>query len=347
MLVDAECHERYISFPPAFLPEELQTSRPDIILIEHAFCDFAALPTHYRRDPRVIVHIVEVGYTSDYLLHERRRTKLEQHSELCRNLSAFGWVNIRMHAFVVGHTGVMLAANGDLLTALGISSPRVGPFLAELAIASLQKSCAILSCFPFSQSAPALPAAVPPVLPTTHIEMPHAPPPVPAPTPLSLPLAPQHSPASHSPLMSGFTHAPSLLNAQPSVTHATLLPSSSPTLLGMQSSLQHSQLSHQRPPSSLHSSQHTLPLVPPPPILRPPRLPPRKRLRDSHLTSQTPTHAPDMQASPLHSGSGLPQRCIRRRCGRAGVAVPPAADNSSHDFASTASPASFTFDPGG
>ena len=80
---------------------------------------------------------------------------LEQHSNLRRNLLAFGWAKVQVHCFIVGHTGVMLQDNANHLISLGISPSRVGPFLNSIAVASLRKLCAILSCFPVNQPVPA------------------------------------------------------------------------------------------------------------------------------------------------------------------------------------------------
>ena len=74
MLMDAECHERHENSPATFLPTDLQCSRPDIVLIENARCEFGVMPLHSRRDPRITVQLVEVGYTSDFILHSCRQT---------------------------------------------------------------------------------------------------------------------------------------------------------------------------------------------------------------------------------------------------------------------------------
>ena len=358
MLVDAECHERYTSFPPAFLPVELQCSRPDIILVQNALCSFADMPVHYRRDPRLTVHVVEVGYTSDYLLHERRRTKLEQHAQLCRNLASYGWVNVRMHAFVVGHTGVMLADNASAMTSLGVSPARVGPFLADLAITSLRKSCAILSCFPTAHVEPVRPDAV-------HVApLPEAPSPEQPPSP---PHIVQHSLQSNDPHMS------SLVPASPTPPHVEYDVQSS-TLPNSQSTSEHLSQSHAsllsmsslQPPSqplvlrtsdlpAPQSMMNHEPLQPtaqpihPPPSLHPSQLPPVKRARITRSVSQTPLstlHARASRAMPSHTpGSargreGCPSSTAR-------IAMEPDIHDSTLDVASIASPSSFTFDPGG
>ena len=183
MFCDAECNERYTVFPDSLLPSHMQTSRPDIFLLQTIRArDLGNLPPGRRRDPRVVLHVIEVTYTSDLYVHGAVPRNFQQHDELCRNLRAFGWQNVRIHTFVVGHTGVMLVMrqdNANILTQHGTSQHRVTPFLAELAIRSLHKSCVILSCFPSANlqahtrapsvtpPMPTATAASPPLLPMT------------------------------------------------------------------------------------------------------------------------------------------------------------------------------------
>ena len=118
-----------------FLPASLQTSRPNIVLLQNVHGDMASLPMYHRRDPRVIVHLVKVTYTSDLHLHDRVQTKLDlldQHADLRRNLLAHRWVNVHIHVFVLGHTGVMRSHSATSLTELGIDPCRVTPFLSAL-----------------------------------------------------------------------------------------------------------------------------------------------------------------------------------------------------------------------
>ena len=65
-----------------------QTSRPDILLLQNVHSNMSSLHILSCRDPRVIVHIIEVTYTSDLLVHERVETKLAQYETLRRNLLA-------------------------------------------------------------------------------------------------------------------------------------------------------------------------------------------------------------------------------------------------------------------
>ena len=145
--MDAECHERHQAFPRAFLPLYLQTSRPDVILFvgsnlpqqqQHSY-----IPAGTRMN--AVVHLVEVGYTSDMRVHEHVQIK---HRQLRQNLLSYGWGSVNVLAFIMGHTGVMSQANADILQELGVSFPSIDSVLADLAVSSLQKSCAISSCFP-------------------------------------------------------------------------------------------------------------------------------------------------------------------------------------------------------
>ena len=63
----AECHERYVGFRDSLLPvagpSHIQTSRPDILLLETIRAqDLGNLPLGRRRDPRVVLHVIEVTY---------------------------------------------------------------------------------------------------------------------------------------------------------------------------------------------------------------------------------------------------------------------------------------------
>ena len=361
MLVDAECHERYRAFPNVFLPQALQCSRPDIVLIENARCDFATLPVHYRRDPRIVVHLVEVGYASDFLLHERRQAKLQQHSQLCRNLSAFGWANVHPHCFIVGHTGVMLNGNAALLTGLGVTPSRVGPFLVDLAVASLRKSCAILSCFPSGLSVPD--TAMPLANPATPSDSASARPPA-----LALPSSPPNlpslplNPQLHSQL-------PPLLPQPPNLRlHPQLNSSLPPSLIQplnvqfdpqphsrLAPSLAHAQPLSTSPHPHLHaqlsSQSHPPPLMPlphhPPPPLSPSHMPPRKRRRIMHSVTPPPasTNDPQCLQATHHAADGafIPGRANRHS--RRAHAMPSSATDSS--TLPSGHPARSIFDPGG
>ena len=198
MLMDAECYECYCSFPPTLLPVELQTSRPDIVLLENVRGSLCSLPAYNRRDPRIHVHLVEVGYTADFALPMCMHRKQAQHAQLLRNMQAYGWQVVSLHTFVIGHSGVMLAHNAGILTCLGVPFPRVRPFLAGLAIDSLRKSCAILSQFPsLKENVNAIADSAPgslPDAPSPHDGLPQASAPSEMPTPHALPLPPQLPP---------------------------------------------------------------------------------------------------------------------------------------------------------
>lgn len=50
------------AFPDAFLPTSLQTSRPDVVLLQIIHWDLPSLPFSGRRHHRINVHLVEVTY---------------------------------------------------------------------------------------------------------------------------------------------------------------------------------------------------------------------------------------------------------------------------------------------
>lgn len=106
------------------------------------------------------MHVVEVTYTSDMHVHDAAQRKLEQHAERCSNLQVFGWQNDRLQIFVIGHTGVMRMRQDNanmyctILARLGVLPHRMTPFHFDLAIQSLRKSCAIMSCFPSAKAMP-------------------------------------------------------------------------------------------------------------------------------------------------------------------------------------------------
>ena len=154
MFVDAECHERYSSFPRTVLPLYQQTSRPDIVLIVGSGIGGldSYIPVARRRDS--VLHLVEVGYTMDFRVHEHMAVKIQQHSQLRSNLLSYGWGSVWIHAFIVGHTGIMCRVNAEILRDLGVPDVGIKAMLSSLAVESLQKSAAILSCFPKLPSRP-------------------------------------------------------------------------------------------------------------------------------------------------------------------------------------------------
>ena len=158
---------------------------------------FDALSLNRRRDPRVIVHAIEVGYTLDMYLHIAAATRTHEFAQYCSNLKACGWAQVQQHQLIIGHTGVMRCDNMAALQALGVCSQHVKAFLRKLSLASLQKSCAILACFPYNSTL-ASPVQMRPSLPNP----PSAPPPDSAtahPPPAAsaiMPQLPQHAASS-------------------------------------------------------------------------------------------------------------------------------------------------------
>ena len=183
------------------------------------------------RDPRVTVHLIEIGFTSYFLVHDRVQVKLDQHDQLRRNLMAYGWVNVQVHPVIIGHTGVMRSATASVLTAVGVHPCVIGPFLSELAITSMLKSCAILLCFPSASTAisqgspdsPSVPDAPSPNQPSAQRTLPS--------TIALLPDANPHSalPSLASNSYDGVQHKPALPQSALSSTHE---PKPPPRMLG-------------------------------------------------------------------------------------------------------------------
>lgn len=118
---------------------------------------------------------IELGFTSDLNLVQYMHAKLQQPQQLKDILLNFGWRTVHLHTFIVGHTGVMLTRNADILADMRVAPSRVGPFLDKLAVDSLRKSHAILSCFPSanlpaSASTSAGPPSQPPP-PSLHLPL--------------------------------------------------------------------------------------------------------------------------------------------------------------------------------
>ena len=64
------------------------------------------------------VHLIEVGYTGDYGVHDRVAHILTQHRELQAMLLNHGWKEVHMHAFAIGHTGMQPLNNMAVLQSL-------------------------------------------------------------------------------------------------------------------------------------------------------------------------------------------------------------------------------------
>ena len=133
MFTDAEGYEKYPAQSKTtgkrcllswMLPFSKQTSKPDLVVFpgtRQADVDNKrASKIAFRRQQTV--HLIEVGYTGDYGLHDRVAHKLTQHSELQAKLLDHGWKEVHMHAFVIGHTGMQPQSNMAVLQALQVDN---------------------------------------------------------------------------------------------------------------------------------------------------------------------------------------------------------------------------------
>ena len=154
LFCDAECNERNTTFPAAACIATCK--HPNL---RFPFLRLFALQTLQAwalvavEVPGLYCTLLRslVTYTSVLYVHGAVLCKLEQHADLCRHLSTFGWQNYKLNIFVVGHLGVIRQDNahaGIVLTYLGIPSHIVTPFLSELVSSSLHKSCASCPAFP-------------------------------------------------------------------------------------------------------------------------------------------------------------------------------------------------------
>ena len=132
MFTDAEGYEMYPAqskttgkrcLPRWVLPFSKQTSKPDLVVFpgtRQADVDNKrACKIAFRRQQTI--HLIEVGYTGDYGLHDRVAHKLTQHSELQAKLLDHSWKEVHMHAFVIGHTGMQPQSNMAVLQALQLN----------------------------------------------------------------------------------------------------------------------------------------------------------------------------------------------------------------------------------
>ena len=79
------------------------------------------------------MHLVEAVFNSDLHVQESVASKRQQHAQLCRNLHAFGWRDVQLHVFVVGHLGAMRMENASILQAIGVDHANIQPFLTRAA----------------------------------------------------------------------------------------------------------------------------------------------------------------------------------------------------------------------
>ena len=132
MFTDAEGYGMYPAhsrttrkrcLPRWVLPFSKQTSKLDLVVFpgtrQADLDDKRASKIAFRRQQTV--HLIEVGYTGDYGLHDRVAHKLTQHRELQAKLLDHGWKEVHMHAFVIGHTGVQPQSNMAVLQALQVN----------------------------------------------------------------------------------------------------------------------------------------------------------------------------------------------------------------------------------
>lgn len=89
------------SFPNSSLPASMQTSWPAIVLL-HVHAAFTGSSSSRLRDPWLLVHVVEVGFTSDLFLHAAMTKNHEQYAgqlmrvvKICKPMAGPILINVR------------------------------------------------------------------------------------------------------------------------------------------------------------------------------------------------------------------------------------------------------------
>ena len=109
--------------PGWVLPLRLQTSYPDIVII-----DIRADAVSKRQGKRLprrtrgtyTINIIEIKYKYDLEIHSVVPSALAQHDDLKRNLLDFGWKAVHVHAFIIGSAGTISQSLHTTLTHCGL-----------------------------------------------------------------------------------------------------------------------------------------------------------------------------------------------------------------------------------
>ena len=136
--------------PAAVLPLHLQTSFPDILMIDLPTREVATLQRQKKSIPRLTrnrctINIIEVKYTFDLLIHERTRQAMEQHAQLRENLLAAGWGTVNIHPFIIGSAGTIRYECHSILNQCGVTEEPVRDLLLrKIAIHSVKRTAEIV-----------------------------------------------------------------------------------------------------------------------------------------------------------------------------------------------------------
>ena len=145
--------------PPWMLPDIppalVMKFRPDLLIIEGL--THVAVSSHNMFDPAVlshfqafcIIHLLELGYTSDYSLHSTLTKKHLQHVELCRSLISAGWTLhlsglTPYHILILGFSGIVFKPALSIFDSLGISAAASRSLLKKLVVHAVRTAHSIV-----------------------------------------------------------------------------------------------------------------------------------------------------------------------------------------------------------
>ena len=119
---------------------DIKRYRPDILIVEHLSCRLGGrwdkrAPTQAtlaNMRAKAVIHIVEVGYTSDLAYHAKVAEKAAQHKELAAYLSSTGWTVKNHTPIVMGTSGTLFTDTRTALMGLGVPPDEATNLMSKL-----------------------------------------------------------------------------------------------------------------------------------------------------------------------------------------------------------------------
>ena len=143
-------------------------SCPDLVLLEGTEQGPGGRIYGINKDARL--HLVKVTFTTDFALVDRVASETAQHERLCGCLADAGWSNVKLHLFIVGHTGVMGWGNAQALLGLEVPPSQVQPALEAIAIMGCRYSCKMLKAYWCGPADISVPSPDAPNLTAVHLQ---------------------------------------------------------------------------------------------------------------------------------------------------------------------------------
>ena len=136
--------------PAAVLPLHLQSSFPDILLIDIPHAEITAFQQARRPVPMLkrtgsTIHIIEVKYAFDLIIHDRTHQAIDQHTQLQENLIAAGWGTVLIHPFIIGSAGTIRQHSHTILEICGVTDQHARDLLLRrISISSVRRTAEIV-----------------------------------------------------------------------------------------------------------------------------------------------------------------------------------------------------------